>query len=339
MAGQWDDFLIRTNLQDTGQVPRSGGWISPDIIPAGQAPISNPTAVYGSQASYATDPGKDILYNATNFIYLRSKNLFNGQNTGTAYLFYSDSQLLNYTSNWRPVGDVNGLAISSSDLAQIVTPGKAFVWENTPPQPSGFHYCLISWIKTQAHPTFPNLDNVNTLAAFITQNDNWSQRNITIIQQGAPDFDKKVNYNQGPIEAAMNFSVTWTTPPVGSQVRLVARDPIGSTVLDSGKVTITQQNFGFVFPPVQVPADYKTVFDLEYWSNGGSGGNEMSFTLNAYYFVPPAQRSLIGFGKNMAGHGIAHLPVIKLNDSSRLLNDFEPTPAILLGSQVVSTVR
>jgi len=336
MSQQWDDFLIRNNRSDIGQVPRAQDWRSPDIIPAGQAPIGDPTALYGTPASYATDPGQNILYNATNFFYIRSKNLRNGANTGTAFLYYSNSQLLNYTSNWQPIGDGKGLAISSTDLAQIVTPGKAFVWENTPAQPSGFHYCLIGLITTAAHPTTPEMHNVIDLATFICTNDNWSQRNITIVQQGAPDFDKKFNYDQGAIAAQMNFSLTWTTPPIGSKVRLVARDPIGTTVLDSQVQTITQQNFGFVFPPVSVPANYKTVFDLEYWANGQSGG-DMSFTVNAYYYVPPAQPSLHAFGRNLAGHGIDHLPVIAFNDDSRVLKDFGPQAAILLGSQVVTT--
>jgi ribosomal protein S18 len=340
MTTQWNDFLIRVKSTDNGQIPRNIDWFSPDIIAAGQAPIADPTAVYGTADSYKTDPSVDIVYNATNYFYVRTRNLENGRNAGTAFLYYSDSQLLNYPSNWTPIGNPNGLEISASDLAQIVTPGKAFVWEKTPPQPANFHYCLVAWIKTALHSNKPDFNNVKTLAEFISQNGNWSQRNVTIVSKNSPSFVKSVNYNQGTEAAYMNFSITWTTPPVGSAVQLVARDPINGVILDSGRQEITKANLGFLFRPIEIPAGFKTVFDINYWANGHQGGDEFKFTFNGYYFVPPTESRLISFGKDMRGHGLDDLPVIECDDRgfpARTAKDIGPQPAILVGTQIVKT--
>jgi hypothetical protein len=335
---QWNDFLLRTTLDDNGSLPRQWGWQTPDIIAVGLAPSPNPSS-YTTSSSYATDPGGSPVYNATNYIYLRAQNLYSGANEGTAFLYCSTSELINYPSVWEgnPIGNPNGLAITSSSLGQIVMPASAFVWPQTPPQPAGFHYCLIAWIKTKAHGTLPSGDAISDFAAFVTQNGNWAQRNIAIVDINAPTFTKSVNYAQGSQAATMNFSVTWTTPPIGSAVRFVARDPINGTVVDSGLQTITASNFGFVVPQIAVPAGYQTVIDIYYYANGLSATSPFSFTLNVFYFVPPTENALMSYARTMHEHGIGHLPIAMTNhqvvDAASAIG---PQRAILVGTQKIA---
>ncbi|MDF1792350.1 MAG: hypothetical protein P1U88_10600 [Thalassobaculaceae bacterium] len=333
---QWNDFLLRSSLSDTGAIPRTFGWESPDIIPAGIIPVANPGSVYTTASSYATDPGTNLTYNATNYIYVRAKNLADGANAGVVNLYYSNSDLLNYPSNWSQIGGDGGLAISAAGNGDIVTPSQGFVWPSVPPQPANFHYCLISWVKTAAHPNPPTGDSIGNLATFISQNGNWSQRNIAIVDSNSPTFVKSVNYNQGSEAATMNFSLTWTDAPVGAQVQLVARTPVNGHTINSELQTIQAPNTGFVIPQIDIPANYSSVMDINYYANGKTSTSSWNFTLNAYYFVPPSNKELTKFGQSMEAFGIGHLPIAQTNVPMRAAGEeIGPTPAVLVGSQVI----
>jgi len=335
---QWDDFLIRASLSDNGSLPRQLSWVSPDIIPYGISPVANPAAQFCNAPSYATDPGSSPIYNATNYLYVRAKNLKAGANTGTVFLYYSNSNLLQYPSSWlnNPIGNPDGLPISAANIGDIVTPTQAFVWPQTPPQPANFHYCLIAWVKTAAHGTLPTTDAVADLAAFMAENGNWSQRNIAITEAGSPTFVKSVNYSQGTEPATMNFSLTWDYPPIGAQVQLVARDPAGGKVINSEIQTIQAQNSGFVIPQIPIPGGYKTIFDINYFANGKVPQKSFTLTLNAYYFVPPTQKTLLGYARDMHGFGIGHLPLAMTGQPMlEAAVGIGPQKAVLVGTQEI----
>ena len=90
----YNDMYIRDNLSDIVQVPATGGASrSPDIIPAGPMPTTDPQETYGP-SRWLTDPGKNIQANQFNYIYVRAMNLAMGTGQGSIYLYYCKASLL-----------------------------------------------------------------------------------------------------------------------------------------------------------------------------------------------------------------------------------------------------
>jgi hypothetical protein len=89
-----------------------------------------------------------------------------------------------------------------------------------------------------------------------------------------------------------------------------------------------------VIPLKEIPANYRTVFDLYYWANNTVPSANFRFTLDAYYFVSPDQKSIYELGYSVHEHGIGHLPVVGWNQEMvQAAKAIGPRKAILVGTQ------
>ncbi len=149
---QYNGILLRQNLQDQGIMPRTGGWTaSPDIIMAGTQPIQHPQSVFSTPASYGTDPTQPVVKKATNYIYLRGKNLDTAAQAGTARVFHAPRSLFLYPQQWldNAIKTARGAEFSdigSIDENAIGVTTDPFVWM---PDDISEHTCLVGFISTK----------------------------------------------------------------------------------------------------------------------------------------------------------------------------------------------
>jgi len=300
MADIYNGILIRANGSDTGSIPRGGPFSGcPDIIPWGQVPVADPQGTFGTAASYATDPGKDITANDVNYIYVR------GKNTGTAavngaqtYLFYSPSNLLLWPQQWmadanmikpdqKSVG-TNYVPMSAAPGAICVTPAP-FVWLNPQMPPDGTHYCLVTMtgssdqIVTMRNDAMAIVSSAG-LGAWIAKWGGTGWRNVATVSTGQPSFSTLTNYhNDGPV-AKVHFTLLCTNIPAGSEVAFSCPAPNvppgGGTGFDPIQLPWTKipaptgGNEGDTIPSfsvgmqTQVIAGYQSGFYYQYRSNG-----------------------------------------------------------------------
>jgi len=153
LANMWDDVLVRTGINDRGQVPYEGqNWISPDILNSGIKPKEH-VSDWETQNSY----NYEISYinfenNKTNCVYVRMKNLSNVEVNCTVRLYVAPGSVLNVPSKFQPVPYLIDDDNREYDLQFKIQPGQIkvtptpFLWN---PERSVEHSCLITMVGTQ----------------------------------------------------------------------------------------------------------------------------------------------------------------------------------------------
>lgn len=284
MADKYDDFLIRTTRSDDGSLPREGSPChSPDIIPWGREPQEKPAEFFSSDSSYNSNPGKDVVYAAQNYLYLRAKNLAKGANKGTVHLYFSKSSLLLYPDQWSQnelpsASNVTnkeaptGIEISSEEHGEVVAVSEPFVWESPPMPGSNYHYCLVSRIVTDAHPNpIPATGDIDNFAAWILKNGGLGQRNIRITDKDTPTFESRAEYPASDKEHDIRFTLTCKNLPPGAKVSFSAADPLpDGTVISLSPATIPDQPSYIVGVEATIPKGWKTSFVYSYTAPGGA---------------------------------------------------------------------
>ncbi|MFV1974512.1 MAG: hypothetical protein ACC651_02125 [Candidatus Scalindua sp.] len=201
----YDDLFMRDSLNDMGTIPSPDRSVcySPDIIPVGKGPLANPLALI--ENDWNRQVGQDILQGYNNYIYARGKNLAPNKAEGNIYLYYAPSSILLRPQDWK----YNSIPSSAKDQpvfkaeihGQRVLADNTFLWQ-APPQPSGWHYCLISQVVTDAHPNkIP--DSFQSSGAFV----DWVRNNPAIawrnifIQKPDTQPSKTYLYNFGNLDS------------------------------------------------------------------------------------------------------------------------------------------
>jgi hypothetical protein len=273
----YDSVLLRQNLNDVGSLPRTGGWTaSPDIITAGTSPTQNPSGVYTSAASYNTDITNDIVLKATNYIYIRGKNISNTAQNANASLFWAPQSLFLYPSEWesniiqttRGSNTSNIGTINSNTIAVTTDP---FQWI---PSGENEHCCLIGIISTDKYPLTSQLPpntvtSLNDLAAWIGKTGGAGWHNVQFTDAGSPTFTHSTVYPASSTDSVIQFAITCTSCPVGSQVSFSCGSPLsGGTYINLPKTTVSStQKIGF-FVTATVPAGWTSPISYSYFSNG-----------------------------------------------------------------------
>ncbi len=274
---QYNSILLRQNLQDKGLMPRTGGWTaSPDIIPAGISPVSDPTAVYTSAESYATNPGQPVVKNASNYIYLRGKNLSSETVTGEVRVFYAKQSLFLYPQQWLQNGLKTSQGSETSELKDlaagaigVTTDPFAFV-----PTDTGEHHCLVGFISTPDHP-FENqkppnaVTSLGKLAQWIGKTGGAGWHNVQFTDAGAPTFTNSTDYPASDTPQKVHITITCTGCAIGSEVAFSCGTPLpnGKYIkLPKTKVSTTG-TVGF-FIPAEIPANWTSEVTYSYWAGG-----------------------------------------------------------------------
>jgi hypothetical protein len=276
---QYDGILFRQNLEDQGIMPRTGGYTAcPDMITAGTQPTQNPQAVFSTSASYANDPTQPVVQNATNYVYLRGKNLNTVAQHGTARVFYAPQSLFLYPQQWLNNSIMTARGSATSDMGPIdpnaigVTTDP-FVWI---PSNISEHTCLVGFISTPEYPFEsqkpPNaVTSLNDLAAWIGKTGGTGWHNVQFTSLGAPTFTNSTNYPASSTVATVQFTITCVSCPVGSQVSFSCGTPLpDGTYINLPPTTITKPTqIGFIVS-YQVPAGWTSPISYSYFANGNS---------------------------------------------------------------------
>lgn len=281
MPSQWTDLYVRKALDDNGSVPYTGGtWTnSPDIIPYGTAVVGNPATTFGG-ANYGTDQGRPTAFEQQNYFYLRAKNLFNGAETGTFYLYYCPQNLFLFPSLWNQnqlstSSGKQSVDVSAAKLNDVVVVSEPFTYVPT----SNIHSCLIGRLVTPRNPNplpqdgdFPNMSD---LATFIVNHPNMAWRNVVLVDGNIPTFTNTFLIDTTPARpgttAQYLIGVSYNNLTVGSQLAFSAGTPIPSGP-DQGKViqltttAVSQSNGSLGTSYLTIPAGYKTNVSFSYWA-------------------------------------------------------------------------
>jgi len=286
----YNDLFFRTNLSDIGNVPSPPpAYSSPDIIPHGTSPVPDPAGFFAG--NYGSDVGQALVNRASNYIYLRMKNLFTGTQSGLASLYYSRASLILYPSQWR-----NNALMTSDNASQVPVSAQStngvavttdpFAW--TPPSlDDNDHYCLISRVVTEQHPNpIPSTGSVSDFSEFILSNPGFGWRNVSLTDAGAPTFTTSVAYQQGSDRAPILFLLLCENVPAGAAVAFSAGTPGPVPLIDLEKTVVPQNNGSFAAGMhADVPGSYSTNITYSYWANGTSPPPGFKITLVAQYYV------------------------------------------------------
>ncbi|WP_224242432.1 hypothetical protein [Hyalangium gracile] len=287
----YNDLFFRTNLSDAGQLPSlPPAYTSPDIIPSGMNPISEPDRYF--VGNYGQDVGQDIINQANNYIYLRARNFASGPQSGLMSLYYTKASLLLYPSQWQSnqLKTSDGrtqVAVTNVSPNAIAVATDPFVW-NPPALGSGDHFCLISQVVTNEHPNpIPPTGSVNDLTQFIIENPGFGWRNVSLTDAGAPTFTTPVGYQQGSDGGQMLFLLECKNVPAGASVAFSSGTPGPDPLIDLQKTTVPANNGSWATGIIStVPANFETTISYSYWANGTTPAPGWSITLTVQNFVP-----------------------------------------------------
>jgi hypothetical protein len=252
-------FLLRTNLSDTGTLPRSGGWTGcPDIIPAGPIAISSSTLVstYGSATDLPLQQGMH------NNLYLRAKNMNSTSLTQLAYMFQVPGSLVLYPESWYSATNLVGYNVAAdgdgspdsptiiAKYGQTLTAGagqiavsNAYDWV---PQTTE-HHCLVAVVANSWDDVLANYVQANSmeaLAQWIYGNPSMGWHNVNIVPLTSHVYQNQVAFsNPGPDESA-TFTIVANKVPVGAKV-----------MFQSNSSTSAGSKVGIDWTPVTAPLD------------------------------------------------------------------------------------
>jgi hypothetical protein len=289
----YDDLFFRTNLSDEGTIPSPGlAYTSPDIIPYGLSPVSDPQDFF--TRNYNADVGQDLITKASNYIYLRAKNLAVGAQQGLASLYYSPASLLLYPSQWqsnqlKTSDNLTQVAVSAPSANAIAVTTNPFVW--TPSAiGGGDHYCLISRVSTSQHDNpIPATGGISDFTQFILDNPGFGWRNVALTDANSPTFTTSVQFSQGNEAGQMYFLLDCRNVPAGASVAFSAGTPGPTPLISLQKTTVPQNNGSWtVGMQSLVPANYATQISYSYWANGTTPLPGFSLTLRAVPFFEAA---------------------------------------------------
>lgn len=300
---QYTSVLLRQNLSDQGDIPRTGGWTAtPDLIAAGTAPITDPQGTYGAAASYATDPTQPVVENAPNYFYLRGKNLGSNATTADARAYFAPQSLFLYPVQWlqNEMQTSRGATVSpiaSIEPNAIGVTTDPFCWV---PPTTDQHYCLIGIISTPAVPFSTQqppaaVSSLNDLATWIGQTGGAGWHNVQWSSSSAT-FTNSTVYPASSTAAKVQLSLTCIGLPVGSQVSFSCGTPLpDGTVVNLPPTTVsTSGKIGF-FLPIDVPANWTSPISYTYYANGGTPLPTFSLSMSASIVQQSADDSFAAY--------------------------------------------
>jgi hypothetical protein len=340
--GQYTDLFMRCNLNDNGSIPRSGTLCtSPDIIPYGVVPVSDPVTSF--TANYSEDVGQALIANQQNFIYTRAINHADGAANGNIYLYYSPAALLLYPSLWSNNGlktsqGVDHVPVSATNANQIAVATDPFTW--IPQQIVNDHYCMVARLATQSNPCpIPSDGDINDFANWISNNGGWTWRNVTVVDAGAPTWTQTLNYTQGATAGTMNFLIKCTNVPVGGKVALSCGTPGPSPLISIPPTPVTNGASFIIGLASNIPANFVSNIAYSYWANGNPQPG-FKIELQVVYIVPSTQKALSKIARPLAvfgsHEGNTQGMAQALGKSGKV--SIGPTPAIMVGSHTTKTI-
>lgn len=323
-------------------MPRTGGWTAcPDIIAAGTSPIQKPGDVLTTPLSYATDPTQPVVLNAPNYVYIRGKNLGTAAQEGIARVFAAKQSLFLYPQQWlqNPIKTQNGSettpipSLAQNAIGVTIDP---FIWV---PSDIAEHYCLVGFVSTAGHPFEsqkpPNaVTSMDDLAAWIAKTGGTGWHNVQFTSSGSPTFTNKTHYPPSSTDARVQFAITCTSCPIGSQVSFSCGKPLpDGTYINLPVSTVTKTTKMGFFVEYNVPAGWESDIYYSYYANGLTPvDSNFSVAMSASLVTSTSANSAVsGLGESREIVFPDHFAV---HPSGRLLNDMPVYRLIPVGSDI-----
>ncbi|MDI2128425.1 C1 family peptidase [Yinghuangia seranimata] len=287
----YDDFYMRGSLDDVGEFPerRETRGSSPDIIPVGAFPLSDPQLTLSG--SWRLDLGKALLADQQNYIYVRAKNFKNAPNSGQTYLYYAPASLIPWPELWSR----NALAtqtgarqvdLKADTLGQVAVGADPFTW--TPEHPPAHDpFSLIARTTTVGHPNpvpgrFSNMDD---WVDFLHREPGFGWRAVSVITHDTPTSQYDVRLSV-PEACRMAVTLSAHNIPPGCAMQFTCGTAGPRPLLNLNKTTIKSASMvaGVIS---DIPAGFDSAITVSFWKSGVPIPPDASLTLKAVYIPSP----------------------------------------------------
>ncbi|MDQ3930896.1 MAG: hypothetical protein M3328_17340 [Chloroflexota bacterium] len=334
--------------QFVGNVPDGprGGWAdSPDIMPFGTSLAPDPTALT-QQANYNKQYAQTITITQWNNVYMRGINASAGAQSANIYMYYTESDLMLWPSNWHGANDPNVnwggnqqktpqnyAPVSAQSQNQIVVTNPPMMWKPPPFTSSGpyNHYCLITWVDTGNNPP-PNfstmggmtLDDLNN---YIVAHPNISTRNTTDAVGTPASCMGGTRFSTGASPMSVQIYVAFPGFPKDGSFAVQVPGTDSSNTISLPQTPIPAHADGMTWL-VNYPANFPTSLTVSYWQ--GATPPPSGSKIIAQAQIPQNSESIRMLRERFPGR---RLPVVLMPsyNSQGLVGDF--TPVIVVGSQ------
>lgn len=237
-AADYTDLIVRQGLKQSGP-QRYAGTLSPDLIP--HVEVANPAAAFGTDASYATDPGVDLAQAATVYVRTRTWGEVAKAVDAKLYLGVAPPTVMLWPDQlaMRETLDGGKYAVVSVPAGAIGVSPSPFA--TTAADADG---TLGGYAWTVAHPvTLKRLGSVPELADFLYQTPAFAQRGSLFIPDAKDEYRYDCTYeHRGATAVDMLFRIEWDDCPTGWMVGLDGEYGIGLPMTAaSGSMGIANQ--------------------------------------------------------------------------------------------------
>jgi hypothetical protein len=293
-------IAMRPNLTSPRGVVPSTGCVTccPDIIPNGTDPITDFKTALATEASFNSNPGKDILIHQQNLIYVRGQNFKNGAETGQIYLYYVPCAVINWPSEWAnnklavnvdsdPSKLIYYASVSASENGQVVVGDKPFLWNADSPPAGSSHFCLISQVVTPDNlnpiPGQSTPMTYEDMANLVRNNLGFGWRNVTEVNSGATwtyQTMLTVPDNIGSAES-VHIYLACHNMPIGSDMAFTcSTNEKTSGPISIPRTTITDPN-QIAGVTVTLQPGFCGSIGVTYWANGKKAQSGSNIALEA----------------------------------------------------------
>lgn len=239
-------FLVRNNLNDTGTLPRTGGWTGcPDIIVAGTTAMSREDMI----TSYGSVTDKPLTQGLTNYLYVRAKNLNPTPLSQVAYLFEVPGSLVLRPEIWYRATNLVGYDVRNpgdghtgapddpkiiQKYAQTLTaqPNQVVVTDAYTWKPEDTeHHCLVAVVANSwkdVLTNYPQGGSMDALAQWIYTNPSMGWHNVNIQPITSTIYEAQIPYPSAPTDSSVTFTIVAQNVPVGARVSFSANTSTAS---------------------------------------------------------------------------------------------------------------
>ncbi|MFL6111948.1 MAG: hypothetical protein ACJ786_11430 [Catenulispora sp.] len=217
---QFDGFLMRDTISDTGQVPSPGyPYSSPDLI--AHAQVADPVTYFTS--NYGSDPNQAVqLGSRLNPVYVRAKNLSEQPKSGYYIsVFRANTSLFMRPSIWRNNALSTADGRTSVPLPATVAPGAVGVGADPflLDAVSSNLFCCVGMVSPSATPQIPtDFQNYEAYIAWVRNNRNVCCRNLNTVRSYPNRWFERVDAFSNPsqtdsVPTLFEVTLRGTLPP------------------------------------------------------------------------------------------------------------------------------